>query len=288
MADRTLPAETPASGTASKFKDLRLRLLSGLVLAAVALGLTWWNVGAFSVLVGLVTLAMAWEWSGIVRPGSNDKALLLHLAAVLAAVVLSALGYEAMAVAAVAVAAILVMVLASGQHGLMSGLGVAYVGLPAVALIWLRGDTHYGFAAIVFLFLVVWSSDIGAFLAGRLIGGPKLWPRVSPNKTWAGLAGGVAAAALAAALFASLALTIASPSKLAVVGVILALVAQAGDLVESALKRRFGVKDASGLIPGHGGFMDRVDSLVTVAVVAALVGLVADPHAPARALLVGL
>lgn len=288
MAEPAHPTEATASGPASKFKDLRVRLASGLVLAVLSLLATWWSVGSFAVLVGLVSLAMAWEWGTIVRGGSGEPALAMHMAAVVAAVVLSALGYEAIAVAAVVVAAILVTVLASGRHGLMSGLGVLYVGLPAVSLIWLRGDASHGLLAIVFLFLVVWLSDIGAFLAGRLIGGPKLWPKVSPNKTWAGLAGGVAASALAAAVFANLVLGHGSPLKLALAGVVLAMVAQAGDLAESALKRRYGVKDASGLIPGHGGFMDRVDSLVTVATVAAAIGLAVDPHGPARALLIGL
>lgn len=288
MSESAARAGGQSSGTASKFKDLRLRLASGAVLAGVALALTWWSVPSFALLVGLVALAMAWEWGSIVRGGDIDLAMVVHLAAVALAVVLAAAGYAAMAVAALAVAGILVTVFAARRHPVMSGLGVGYVGLPAVALIWLRADAAYGFLGIIFLFLVVWSSDIGAFLAGRLIGGPKLWPRVSPNKTWAGLAGGVAAAALLSAAFAIYVVGRGTPMALALAGVALALVAQGGDLAESALKRRFGVKDASNLIPGHGGFMDRVDSLVTVAVAAALVGLALDFHAPARALLLGL
>jgi phosphatidate cytidylyltransferase len=151
----------------------------------------------------------------------------------------------------------------------------------------MRGDEPYGFAAVLLIFAIVWCSDIGAYAAGRLIGGPKLWPKVSPNKTWAGLIGGIAAGC-AGALVVHLFAPDASLVRLALTGVTLALVAQAGDLAESALKRWFGLKDASDLIPGHGGFMDRIDSIVAVATAAGLYALVCDPHAPARALLFGV
>ena len=115
---------------------------------------------------------------------------------------------------------------------------------------------------------------------------PKLWPAVSPKKTWAGLGGAIAGAAVAGALFALL-VNGASPSRLAVAGGLIAVVAQAGDLAESALKRRFETKDASNLIPGHGGFMDRIDGLVTAATMAAVFAVIVDATAPARALLLG-
>jgi phosphatidate cytidylyltransferase len=164
---------------------------------------------------------------------------------------------------------------------------VFYVGLPAVALLWLRSDEPFGFTAVLFVFLVVWSSDTAAYAAGRSIGGPKLWPRVSPNKTWAGLIGALAAGAAAGAVFALLEPE-ADVVRLILLGVGLALVAQAGDLAESALKRLFNLKDASDLIPGHGGFMDRMDSVIAAAVAAALLALAIDAHAPARALLFGV
>jgi phosphatidate cytidylyltransferase len=139
--------------------------------------------------------------------------------------------------------------------------------------------------AVLFILAVVWSTDIAAYFTGRLVGGPKLWLKVSPNKTWSGLFGGVTASAAAGALFAAWAG--ANIPALAASGLMLGAVAQAGDLAESALKRRFGVKDASNLIPGHGGFMDRMDGVVTVAVVAALFALLANPSAPAHALIFG-
>jgi phosphatidate cytidylyltransferase len=166
----------------------------------------------------------------------------------------------------------------------MSAVGVPYVALPAVAMIWLRADEPLGFWAILFIFAVVWGSDIGAFAAGRTLGGPKLWPRVSPNKTWSGLIGALGAGLLAGIVFAQITPS-AHSVTLALTGLALALVAQMGDLAESALKRRFGIKDASALIPGHGGVMDRADSTVAVSVTVAILALLTLPHAPARALL---
>ena len=154
-----------------------------------------------------------------------------------------------------------------------------------LALLWLRSSEPYGFLSVLFIFVIVAATDTFAYAAGRLIGGPRLAARVSPNKTWSGLAGGLLAAALTGVVFAII--VGASPAALALTGLAMGLIAQAGDLGKSALKRTFGVKDASDLIPGHGGFMDRVDGIVTVAVAAALAALYVDPYMPAKALLAG-
>src|SRR5262249_12985596 len=145
--------------------------------------------------------------------------------------------------------------LSLGRNSGFSALGVFYAGLPALALIWLRADAALGLLAAVFVIIIVITSDTAAFLAGRLLGGPKLWPRLSPNKTWAGLIGALVASAIVGAVF-SFAVPGGSSTRLAAAGAFLALVAQGGDLAESALKRRFGVKDSGALIPGHGGLMD--------------------------------
>jgi phosphatidate cytidylyltransferase len=139
-----------------------------------------------------------------------------------------------------------------------------------VALIWLRNDAPAGRDLVLWLVVSVWAVDIGAYVAGRLIGGPRLAPSVSPNKTWAGLAGGVGLAAATSAGFAG---ANGHPHLFgpAALGALLGCTAQAGDLAESWVKRRFGVKDTSGLIPGHGGLLDRVDGLLIVALVVALV-----------------
>ena len=267
--------------------DLKVRIIAGAVMAAVALALAYAGPTWFALLVLVVALVISWEWGRVVRGVSFDLAFFVHAIAVTAAIVLAARGYAALGVAVIATAAIVLVPLVFGRGAPLSVLGVLYVGVPAVALLWLRSDEPYGFLAVLLIFAIVWAADTAAYAAGRLIGGPRLWPQISPNKTWAGLLGGLAASTAAAALF-SLFITGASPLGLALTGLVLGLVGQAGDLAESGLKRIFGLKDASALIPGHGGFMDRMDSIVAVAVVAGLFALAVDPHAPAQALLFGM
>jgi len=148
--------------------------------------------------------------------------------------------------------------------------GVFYITVPALALLWLRGDGEEGRNTIYWLFALVWAADIGAYAAGNLIGGPRLAPSISPNKTWAGLAGCVTSAALVGVIVAYLAKS-GDYVMLAVLSALIGLVSQGGDLVESAIKRHFGVKDSSNLIPGHGGVLDRVDALLAAILVAALI-----------------
>jgi phosphatidate cytidylyltransferase len=288
MSDNMAATQRERRGRLVLSENLKLRIVSGAVLAAVAFGLAAAGPGPFAALVLVVALFVSWEWGRMVRGAGADLAFFIHAVAVTAAIGLAVAGYAALGAAVLVTAAIILVPLVFGRGARLSALGVFYVGLPAISLLWLRSSEPYGFAAVVLVFAIVWCSDIGAYAAGRLIGGPKLWPRVSPNKTWAGLIGGLVAGAAAAALVAPLFVAEASPMRLALTGLALSLVAQAGDLGESALKRLFGRKDASELIPGHGGFMDRMDSIVAVAVAAGLFALVADPHAPARALLFGV
>jgi phosphatidate cytidylyltransferase len=139
---------------------------------------------------------------------------------------------------------------------------------------------------VIFLIVIVAVADTAAFVCGRLLRGSLLWPKVSPNKTWSGFVGALGASAVVGALF-GLAVPGASPLRLAAAGALLALVAHAGDLAESALKRRFGAKDAGSLLPGHGGVMDRVDGLVTAASAVGLAAIAINMSSPARALLLG-
>jgi phosphatidate cytidylyltransferase len=165
------------------------------------------------------------------------------------------------------------------------GAGLVYAGATFAGPVVLRGDPVYGFLAIVLLFAVVWATDSCAYFAGRLLGGPKLWPAVSPKKTWSGAIGGLAGA-IVTALAVGLAGRAPNLAALAVLAVVLSVVSQAGDLLESAIKRRFDVKDTSHLIPGHGGVMDRLDGFLVAAAVAALIGAVHGGSAqPARGLL---
>ena len=136
----------------------------------------------------------------------------------------------------------------------------------------LRSDGEDGFLAVIFLFVVVWTTDIAAYFIGRAAGGPKLLPQVSPNKTWSGAIGGTLAAVVVALALAKTA-AFAGLFAIAMLAIVLSVSAQAGDMFESFLKRRFGAKDSGHLIPGHGGLMDRLDGFVTASVVAALIGL---------------
>lgn len=264
--------------------DLKPRLIAGAVMALVALSLDYAGPKPFALLVLGVALVMCWEWGRLVRGEEFGPALLVHVLAVVVAGVLAAIGLPAFGIVAVVIGAIVLLVAPLGPRRAMSAAGVAYVGLPVIAMLWLRDDAAYGFVAILFVFAVVWGSDIGAFAAGRGIGGPKLWPRVSPNKTWAGLIGALTAGLVAGIIFA-LVVPGASVPGLAVTGLVLAFVAQMGDLAESALKRRFGIKDSSAIIPGHGGVMDRADSTVAVSIAVAILALLVNPGSPARALL---
>jgi phosphatidate cytidylyltransferase len=267
-------------------KELQMRIASGLVAAAVALLMLYLGPKPFAVLTFIVAAVMSWEWSKIVRGAGIDTVTVVHVVTVLVAALLTGWGMAALGVAALAVGAIAVAALLFGTgQAQLSGLGVLYTGLPVVALGWLRED-QLGFLAVLFVVLIVVMTDTAAYFAGRTIGGPKLWPAVSPKKTWAGLIGGVTAAALAGALFPMLTGS-GSSLWLGALGLALGLVAQAGDLAESALKRHFGLKDASDLIPGHGGFMDRMDGVVTASILAALLALLIDAYMPARALLYG-
>lgn len=265
-------------------RDLKPRIISAAVLAAVALWLTYAGSTPFAGLVILVTLLMSWEWARLVRGRNFDFGLLVHAAAVTAACVAAVMGVAALGVVILMIGAVIVLLVQLGDHGRLSSAGVFYVGLPAVALLWMRTDEPFGFAAVLFILVVVWMTDIAAYFGGRLIGGARLWPRVSPNKTWAGLISGVSAGAIAGGIFAAF-LPEPSVLQLGLTALILGLVSQMGDLAESALKRSHGVKDASALIPGHGGFLDRVDGVVFAACFAALLALALNMQEPAQALL---
>jgi phosphatidate cytidylyltransferase len=266
--------------------DFAARLLSGLVMAAAALLLTVSGPTPFALLVVLVALVVCWEWGRLVHGTDQTLVLSVQIGTAAAAGVLAALGYVGLGLLALPIGAILATLLSLGNNSLFAALGVFYAGFPAVVLIWLRSDPALGLSAVLFLIAVVVTADTAAFLSGRLLGGPLLSPNVSPNKTWAGAIGALVASAIVGSLF-WFAVPESSAVRLAATGVALAFVAQAGDLAESALKRRFGAKDAGSIIPGHGGAMDRVDGLVAAASAVGVAALAIDVHSPARALLLG-
>jgi phosphatidate cytidylyltransferase len=165
---------------------------------------------------------------------------------------------------------LVIVVLFSPGRRLWAGAGFAYAGLTGLTSVLVRLDPLYGFAALIFVLLIVWATDTGGYFVGRGFGGPKLWPRVSPNKTWAGAVGGFVASLVVAIGFAAFNPVRTVP--LLLLGASLSIVAQLGDLFESAVKRRFGVKDSSRIIPGHGGLLDRLDGFVAAIVLAAILG----------------
>jgi phosphatidate cytidylyltransferase len=290
-ADPARPVPTASSGGS----ELILRILSGLVLAPLAVGVAYLGGWAFVAFWSIAALIVLWEWCTLVAAGERRTVLLISGAAVLLAILLAGttVGDDGShSVRLVAGSTLLLMgmlataALAPSDRRVWTAAGIPYAGLLGMAPIALRNDPQYGFLAIVFLFAVVWATDIVAYFVGRAVGGPKLAPRISPKKTWSGAIGGTVAAiatALAVAVMAGL------PNLLAL-GLIAAAasaLAQAGDLFESAIKRRFGAKDSSHLIPGHGGLMDRLDGFVAAAALAALIGLVhGGVEEPARGLLV--
>ena len=264
--------------------ELQLRVLSGLALAALALATVWAGGWFFGLFVALLAAVASWEWCRIVRGIEFDWLLVLHSTAVVLAALAASAGYGVPAAVGLTVVAIVFWVLRLRNRDAMSGTGVLAIGLPVVCLALMRVETVLGLQSILFIFFVVWATDIGGYMFGRSIGGPRLWTSISPSKTWAGAAGGLLLAALVGPIASAL-LSSGDAVALTVTAIMLGLAAEMGDLAESALKRRFGRKDASGLIPGHGGILDRVDGLMAAAVVATLYAMFRNPMHPAAGLL---
>lgn len=257
---------------AVKGRDIALRAASAVVLAPAAVAATWAGDIWFLALMTVASIVLAFEWASMSAPHARRVMGGAVSFGVVAAVISAHFG--AMSVAFIMLvfgaAAAGVYARSRGQQALDAAYGVLYLGWPSVLLIWLRGEDSIGLHWTVLVFAVAWSADILAYLAGSTFGGPKLWPRFSPNKTWSGFIGGVVAGGIAGAIMAAWqnmgALTVVWG---AVLGLVAALATMAGDLWESALKRRFGVKDAGNTIPGHGGLLDRVDGLMFAVVVVA-------------------
>ena len=206
---------------------------------------------------------MSREWVRIVhRESLNGWHFGLHAAALSASQALLALQRENWALAAILVVALLgnVAARARDEVGYWSVAGIVYIALPCFALVWLR-QQPFGFETVLWVFLVVWATDSAAYLAGSVFGGPKLAPAISPSKTWVGAVAGLAAGAAATIGWAQFLGWVPVAPFLAA-GFALAFLTQCGDLAESFLKRTFGVKDASDLIPGHGGALDRLDGMI--------------------------
>ncbi|MET0501079.1 MAG: phosphatidate cytidylyltransferase [Candidatus Binatia bacterium] len=268
--------------------NLQIRIISAVVLAIAVLLITWYGGLPFRILCAAIAMAIFYEWSRMSRLGDGSAGFLGDFCIVVFAMALVA-GLPALVLVGLAAALFAVIAIFSAVRvgHQWETAGFVYAALSGLALAMLRGDDGAGLKAILFLFAVVWATDIFAYFVGRAVGGPKLAPSVSPGKTQSGALGGLIAG-VAAALIVAVAAGGANPVVLAGAAILLSLVSQAGDLFESWVKRRHGVKDSGWLIPGHGGVMDRVDGLVAAAVALYLIGwLLSSAGTPAHGLFAG-
>lgn len=244
-------------------QELRLRIQSGIVMAIVVLLATWLGGFAFRLMAVAISLLVFYEWSTMTRLREENAAGFAFgwfSQFILAIAIL--LGFMETA-AALLLAFVLLSTVYTSSRKLSWWLagGIVYAGLTGLSLSAIRGSETGGLKAMLIIFAVVWGTDILAYFVGRAMGGPKLAPSISPGKTWSGAIGGT----LAAIIFGSVAVHWAGGSinvGLILLLLVLSALSQIGDLFESYIKRRFGVKDSGKLIPGHGGVMDRVDGLV--------------------------
>jgi phosphatidate cytidylyltransferase len=274
------------TGSARQMSNLQLRIISSVVLIVAVLAVTFLGGVAFRLLSALIAAVMFYEWCAISRPATAARHQLV--AAVLLGVVLLAmvLGYSAAGVLVLLALSVLASLLDSriAGQGSWAPAGLAYAGLSGLSLAWLRDGDQPGLTAILFLFAVVWATDIAAYFVGRSLGGPKLAPSISPGKTQSGAIGGIAGGVLAGIALAAYA-GLGNLPLLALVALLLSVVSQVGDLFESWIKRRHGLKDSGNIIPGHGGVMDRVDGLVAAAFALYAIGvMLGSADKPAQAL----
>lgn len=268
---------SPKRGDAN---NLVLRVKSAAALVPIAIVCAYFGGWLFLCVCALAAGIILWEWSLLVVRSADGRILGPGIAALLAAIGLVGVDMPGAAAGMVTIGAALVGGLVAiwprpyptPNPPFWAAGGVIYAGLALLGPTVLRHDARFGFPALLFLAATVWMTDIFAFFVGRAIGGPRLWPQVSPNKTWAGAVGGLLGGVAGGTLVAY-ASGISDLVMVGVIALVLSVVAQVGDLFESAVKRRFGAKDASHLIPGHGGLMDRVDSFVVAALVALVIGI---------------
>ena len=281
------PAEDPSGlSILAGRSNLALRVVSSLVLAPLAIVTAYFGGVVFTLFWTAAALVVFWEWQTLVCGHDRNSVLAIGAAALVGTAVMLFGGLNGTALALTVLGAFGAAGLASRARRAWCAGGLFYAAALLIAPLILRHDAALGFAAILFVFAVVWLSDIAAYFAGRAIGGPKLMPSVSPNKTWSGAIGGTVTGALGGVLVARY-FGLGNLAAVAAVAVVLSLASQAGDLMESAIKRRFNTKDASNIIPGHGGLMDRLDGFVTAVVAAVLIGIAhGGVTAPGRGLMV--
>lgn len=281
-------AETDTPGRAEKPaappNNLRQRVISGILLGVAGIASAWFGGPTFLAVWTLVAFAVWWEWTGLIGADPRGLAIGIGWVALLCMAAALLLDMPAIAFVCAVIGGGVAAASVYPRRG-WAFAGVLYAGAALVPAVMLRGDPGFGLVAILWLFALVWAEDTGAYFAGRLIGGPKLAVAISPSKTWAGAIGGTIAG-VAAGSAVVLAAGIAWQPVHLLVAFVIVVAAQIGDLLESVVKRRFGVKDASTLIPGHGGMMDRIDGFLLAALAALLIGLLrGGTQAPAAGLL---
>jgi len=268
------PASDPgkAGSPASASHNLMVRIVSAAVLAPAAIVVAWFGDWPFALFWGGAAIAVLWEWHNLVVGPRFPWMLSSSAVAMATAALLDWRHRPVVAILLIVLGAFAAAIFAPRERRLWASAGVLYAGCMLLAPIMLRADGEFGLAAILLLFAVVWSTDIFAYFFGRAIGGPKLAPAISPKKTWSGAIAG-AAGAIAAAVAVAGYLGTFDKGTIAVVALVLSIMAQLGDLLESWVKRRFGAKDASHLIPGHGGVMDRLDGFWAAALAGCVIGV---------------
>jgi phosphatidate cytidylyltransferase len=260
----------PAAAAEQGSRNLLMRVVAALVLAPSAIAIAYAGAWPWATLVTLAAIGLFVEWLTIIGAARETRVVASGVVALAVAGVCLATGRIDASLVALALGVAGVALLAP-QRRIWTAAGFCYAAAAQLASVLVRLDQTSGFTALILILLVVWVTDIGGYFAGRRIGGPKLWPRVSPSKTWAGALGGFAASLVVAGGFGAFGVGKTGPMLL--LGAALSVVSQLGDLFESAVKRRFGVKDSSHIIPGHGGLLDRLDGFVAAVVLAAIFGL---------------
>jgi phosphatidate cytidylyltransferase len=265
----TDPEPSPAAVSAPDSRNLVMRIAAAAVLIPLAVAIAYAGGWLWAALVTLAAIGLFVEWLAIVGLAGATRVIVPGVAALALGGVCFAIGRLDAALIVLGIGFVAVVSIAPERRN-WAAAGFLYAAAAEIASVLVRLDSVKGFAALMLVLLIVWVTDSGGYFAGRGIGGPKLWPRVSPKKTWAGAVGGFAASLAVAGGFAAFDLGRIGP--LLMLSATLSVASQLGDLFESAVKRRFGVKDSSHIIPGHGGLMDRLDGFVAAVVLAALFG----------------